>query len=154
MMKTLTPSVVRDDRRRPRRLAQRRLTRAGAIFMHFAAAVAVLASTPAAGAASKIASVKTEIVRLIARADAWGGLCVNWALDQEAAHALLSHYRVAIRGDYRAVYGFAYARAHAEAMAYHNSPNACDHALDLYGPWGHEWPSLLRPIWHPLWPPI
>lgn len=110
------------------------------------AAAALLASAPSAGATS----AKAEAVRLVARADAWGGLCVNWVLDQQAAHAFLRQHRVAVRGDYRAVYGFAYSSAHAEAMAYHNSPNACDHALDLYGPWGRVLPGLLRPIWHTI----
>lgn len=111
-----------------------------------AAAAALLASAPPADAASS----KVEAVRLVAEAAAWGGLCVNWSLDQQAADAFLRSYRVAIRGDYRAVYGFAFARAHAEAMAYHNSPNACDTALDLYGPFGRVLPGLLRPIWSPI----
>jgi len=107
-----------------------------------AAAAALLASNASAY------SSKTEAVRLVARADAWGGLCVNWALHWPTAYAFLRSQRVAIRGDYRAVYGFAYADAHVDATSYHNSPNACDHALDLYGPFGRELPGLLRPIWH------
>src|SRR6516165_1319834 len=99
-----------------------------------AAAAALLASTPSAHAYSP----KAEAVRLVARADAWGGSCVNWALHWPTAHAFLSSQKVAIRGDYRAIYGFAHAAAHAEAMAYHNTPIACDHALDLYGPYGRE----------------
>jgi hypothetical protein len=113
-----------------------------------AAAAILLASAQSAASATP----KAEAVRLIAEAAAWGGLCVNWGLDRQAADAFLRSHKVAIRGDYRAVYGFAYSSAHAQAMAWRNSPNACDAALDRYGPYGRVLPGMLRPVWDGLQP--
>ncbi|MCI4680257.1 hypothetical protein K9U39_03695 [Rhodoblastus acidophilus] len=108
----------------------------------FAAAAAALTVALPACAAS--ASARTEAVRLVAEADAWGGFCVNWGLDQAAADAFLRANHAVIRGDHRAVYGFAHASAHAQGMAYHCAPAACNHALDGFGPYGRIVPGLLR----------
>lgn len=110
------------------------------------AAVAFLAACFPADAARFVA--KDALIRALADATAYSELCVNWGIDPDAAAEFRSRERIAVDGHYRDVFGFAFARDHAEAMRGGNFPAACDRALALYGPRGQIIPGLVRSLYH------
>ncbi len=88
------------------------------------------------------------MVGMAAEATALSEFCVNWAIDSVAVRRFLRSRGVTIHGNYRAVFGAAYARAHGSAWRSGNYPAACDNALDLYGPQGRQVAGLVRPVWN------
>jgi len=91
---------------------------------------------------------KDALIRALADATAYSELCVNWSIDPAAVAELRRRERIAVDGHFRAVFGFAYARNHAEAMRGGNFPAACDRALAFYGPEGQLIPGLVRALYH------
>jgi len=89
---------------------------------------------------------KDALIRALADATAYSELCVNWSIDPAAVAELRRRERIAVDGHFRAVFGFAYARNHAEAMRGGNFPAACDRAF--YGPEGQLIPGLVRALYH------
>lgn len=88
------------------------------------------------------------LIRLIADAAAWSEMCANYAVDPAAVALFRNVHRIAMDGRYIKVFGFAYARQHADAYAGNRFRGACDRALALYGPSGSLAPGLVRPLFH------
>jgi hypothetical protein len=91
---------------------------------------------------------KDALIRAIADATAYSELCVNWSIDPDVVAEFRRRESIAVDGHYRAVFGFAFARDHAEAMRGGNFPASCDRALALYGPEGQLIPGLVRALYH------
>ncbi|PPQ35712.1 hypothetical protein SAMN06265338_101106 [Rhodoblastus acidophilus] len=88
------------------------------------------------------------LIRLIADATAWSEMCANYAMDPAALALFRDVHRIAMDGHYVKVFGFAYARQHADAYDSNRFRGACDRALSLYGPSGWLAPGLVRPLFH------
>jgi hypothetical protein len=110
------------------------------------AAVAFLAACLSAEATRFFS--KDALIRAIADATAYSEVCVNWSIDPDAVAEFRRRERIMVDGHYRAVFGFAFARYHAEAMRGGNFPASCDRALAFYGPEGQFIPGLVRALYH------
>ena len=109
---------------------------------------AVITALICAPAGAQTRSSAHLYIGMAAQATALSEFCVNWQIDSNAVRRFLSARKLRIAGDNRAVFGAAYARAHDAAWRDGNFPDACEKALDLYGPRGAQVAGLVRPVWH------
>lgn len=79
----------------------------------------------------------------IAEAHAWGDLCRNWQVDFDAMSRFMLDQEIIIDDRYRAIYAPAREKAKREATRSGDPRQACDHALDLFGPAGSKIRGLM-----------